>query len=468
MIWERLSGIRWLVLVQQITLAGILFWGLQDVFEHIGFTVPPDGLRQYAIYYVCVALGLLASGYLTSSWQHQLLDGDFVIANRQSMQQLALVCGFLAVYLVATKDIVISRFFLGIFLGLFYFMLLLSNRFLPGLTCRHLFSGARQENALIIGSIRGIENLMFWLEQKKRLGIHAVGICLREKTVEDVQDIPVLGTLENLETITRQHGITQVIVVNMQEFSDLVPRLMHLVETAGLRLLVQSNLEQLFKHSLIYLEDNGLQFVSLRQEPMENPLNRVFKRILDLAISGLVIGLILPPLTALIWIVQRFQSSGPLFYKQQRAGIQNITFSIYKFRSMHTDHGQVTRQATMDDERVYAFGRFMRRYSIDELPQFLNVWRGEMSVVGPRPHLAEHNDMFAKVMKNYHIRTYVKPGITGLAQVRGFRGEITRPSDIDHRLASDLYYIENWTVMLDLTIVLRTIWHVIFPPKQAY
>jgi putative colanic acid biosynthesis UDP-glucose lipid carrier transferase len=173
-------------------------------------------------------------------------------------------------------------------------------------------------------------------------------------------------------------------------------------------------------------------------------------------------------LTALIWIVQRFQSSGPLFYKQQRAGIQNITFSIYKFRSMHTDHGQVTRQATMDDERVYAFGRFMRRYSIDELPQFLNVWRGEMSVVGPRPHLAEHNDMFAKVMKNYHIRTYVKPGITGLAQVRGFRGEITRPSDIDHRLASDLYYIENWTVMLDLTIVLRTIWHVIFPPKQAY
>jgi len=127
----------------------------------------------------------------------------------------------------------------------------------------------------------------------------------------------------------------------------------------------------------------------------------------------------------------------------------------------------LTRQATAGDARVFPAGRWLRRFSLDEMPQFLNVLRGEMSVVGPRPHLVEHNLHFAEVLSSYPLRTFIKPGITGLAQVRGFRGEARTREDISARLQSDLVYLENWSLSLDLGIILRTLWQMIRPPRTA-
>jgi len=166
-------------------------------------------------------------------------------------------------------------------------------------------------------------------------------------------------------------------------------------------------------------------------------------------------------------LIQRFQSPGRVFYRQTRAGIQNHQFEILKFRTMHENNPDVARQATQGDERVYPAGRWLRRLSLDEVPQFLNVLRGDMSVTGPRPHLIEHNAQFAEQMSNYHIRTLVKPGITGLAQVRGFRGAAS-PEEIARRLESDISYLENWRLALDISIILRTIWQMIFPPRSAF
>jgi putative colanic acid biosynthesis UDP-glucose lipid carrier transferase len=157
-----------------------------------------------------------------------------------------------------------------------------------------------------------------------------------------------------------------------------------------------------------------------------------------------------------------------LVYVQKRAGLQNKTFAIYKFRTMHVAHGQEVKQATAHDSRIYPAGLCFRRFSIDELPQFLNVLRGEMSVVGPRPHMIEHNDSFARLMNNYHVRTFVKPGITGLAQVRGFRGETKTDQDLQARIRCDIEYIENWSLALDIMILLRTGHQVLFPPRTAY
>jgi len=166
-------------------------------------------------------------------------------------------------------------------------------------------------------------------------------------------------------------------------------------------------------------------------------------------------------------LVQAFQSPGPLLYRQTRAGIQNQKFEILKFRTMHTRNNDEARQAATDDPRIFPAGRFLRRFSIDEIPQFLNVIDGSMSVVGPRPHMVEHNDKFAELLSNYHIRAFVKPGMTGLAQVRGFRGESATREEIAARLQSDLVYLENWSLILDVSIILRTIRHLIFPPKKA-
>jgi putative colanic acid biosynthesis UDP-glucose lipid carrier transferase len=134
---------------------------------------------------------------------------------------------------------------------------------------------------------------------------------------------------------------------------------------------------------------------------------------------------------------------------------------------MRVDSGNVTRQASARDERIFPAGRWLRRFSLDEMPQFLNVLRGEMSIVGPRPHLVEHNRLFAEVLDGYHFRTFIKPGITGLAQVRGFRGEARTREDLAARLKSDMLYLENWSLGLDLAIIARTIWQMFRPPKTA-
>jgi lipopolysaccharide/colanic/teichoic acid biosynthesis glycosyltransferase len=201
---------------------------------------------------------------------------------------------------------------------------------------------------------------------------------------------------------------------------------------------------------------------------LENPLNRFFKRAIDIAISLPVILFVFPFLTAIVWIAQRLQSPGPLFHVQTRAGMQNRQFKIYKFRTMRPDHEEVTRQARDGDERIYPLGKWFRKLSIDEVPQFWNVLLGDMSIVGPRPHLIEHNKQFSQLMSNYHVRAFVKPGITGLAQVRGFRGEARNSSDIENRVACDIEYLENWNLSLECGIILRTFVQLVIPPRSAY
>jgi putative colanic acid biosynthesis UDP-glucose lipid carrier transferase len=178
--------------------------------------------------------------------------------------------------------------------------------------------------------------------------------------------------------------------------------------------------------------------------------------------------LVFPVLTVIVWIAQRIQSPGPLLHVQTRAGLQNRRFKIYKFRTMHTGNGDIARQARDGDDRVYSFGRWFRKLSIDEVPQFWNVLRGDMSIVGPRPHLIEHNQQFSELMANYHVRAFVKPGITGLAQVRGFRGEARSESDIAHRVECDIEYLENWNLSLECGIIIRTFFHLLVPPRTAY
>jgi lipopolysaccharide/colanic/teichoic acid biosynthesis glycosyltransferase len=217
-----------------------------------------------------------------------------------------------------------------------------------------------------------------------------------------------------------------------------------------------------------HFEDDGFRFIGLREEPLENPLNRCCKRLIDLAIALPVMTLVFPPLAVIVAIAQRLQSPGPLFHVQIRAGIQNRQFKILKFRTMRPDHEEVSRQASDGDERVYPIGKWFRKLSIDEVPQFWNVLLGDMSIVGPRPHLIEHNNQFSQLMANYHVRTFVKPGITGLAQVRGFRGEARNNADIQNRVACDIEYLENWNLSLECGIILRTFAHLISPPRSAY
>jgi len=180
---------------------------------------------------------------------------------------------------------------------------------------------------------------------------------------------------------------------------------------------------------------------------------------------------ILPVLMLWVWVFQRLQAPGHLFFLQERTGYGQRYFKILKFRTMYDiscTAEKESHQARRGDARIYPFGRFLRSTSLDEVPQFINVLRGEMSIIGPRPHLVAHDRQFSEMMKGYRTRFFVKPGITGLAQCHGVRGEIKDSSMLVQRIELDITYVNSWSIWLDFIIIIKTAWHMVFPPKTAY
>jgi len=208
--------------------------------------------------------------------------------------------------------------------------------------------------------------------------------------------------------------------------------------------------------------------LSLREIPFEDPINKIVKRIFDIVFAALIIIFVLSWLTPLIAILIKLESRGSVFFKQSRNGINYKEFDCYKFRSMTPNKDANLFQATRGDQRITKIGKFIRKTSVDELPQFFNVLFGDMSVVGPRPHMVSHTDMYAKRIDKFMVRHFVKPGITGMAQVKGFRGEIETDKDIINRVKYDIFYIENWSLLLDLKIIFQTFFNAVKGEEKAY
>lgn len=202
-------------------------------------------------------------------------------------------------------------------------------------------------------------------------------------------------------------------------------------------------------------------------EPLLNPANRIIKRVFDI-VTSLCVCVFLLPITLVVGIIIKLQSPGPIFFKQGRTGLDGTTFKCIKFRSMHVNKDSDNLQATKNDPRKFAFGNFMRKANIDELPQFFNVLKGDMSIVGPRPHMLHHTELYGKLIDKYMVRHFCKPGITGWAQVTGYRGETQELWQMEERVKRDIWYIENWSFALDLRIMWLTAKSVFIHDKHAY
>ncbi|MCB0444711.1 MAG: undecaprenyl-phosphate glucose phosphotransferase [Gelidibacter sp.] len=226
--------------------------------------------------------------------------------------------------------------------------------------------------------------------------------------------------------------------------------------------------KDIYSKKLKYEYYDYIPILSLRIIPLEDSINTIIKRSFDILFSSLVIIFILSWLTPLIAILIKLESKGPVFFKQSRNGFNYKEFDCYKFRSMTPNKDANLYQATRGDQRVTKMGKFIRKTSIDELPQFFNVLFGDMSVVGPRPHMVSHTNMYAKRIDKFMVRHLVKPGITGLAQISGFRGEVETDKDIIGRVKYDIFYIENWSLLLDLKIILKTFINAVKGEEKAY
>ena len=212
---------------------------------------------------------------------------------------------------------------------------------------------------------------------------------------------------------------------------------------------------------------DDLEVYTAYENPLQNSLNRAKKRAFDLL---LVLVFLIPTLLILpfVWIMIKIQSPGPIFFKQMRTGLDGQAFCLYKFRSMHVNKEADQLQATKDDPRKYPFGNFMRKTNLDEVPQIYNILKGDMSVVGPRPHMLAHTTQYSQLIDKYMVRHFVKPGVTGWAQVMGFRGETKELSEMEGRVRRDIWYMEHWSIWLDIRIVWMTLKTFFVHDKKAY
>jgi putative colanic acid biosynthesis UDP-glucose lipid carrier transferase len=211
-----------------------------------------------------------------------------------------------------------------------------------------------------------------------------------------------------------------------------------------------------------------LPIISLRTIPLDKEINTRLKHFFDVVFSLFVILTVLSWLTPILGLLIKLESRGPVFFKQRRNGLNYKEFYCYKFRSMRLNSEADLEQVQKNDPRVTKFGKILRKFSLDELPQFFNVVLGDMSVVGPRPHMVSHTEMYAKSVDKFMVRHFIKPGITGLAQINGCRGEVENEKDIVNRVKFDIFYIENWSILLDLRIIYKTVINVISGEEKAY
>jgi putative colanic acid biosynthesis UDP-glucose lipid carrier transferase len=212
---------------------------------------------------------------------------------------------------------------------------------------------------------------------------------------------------------------------------------------------------------------DDIEVFTTLENPLQNSMNKVVKRMFDFVLSFFSLFFILLAFP-LIWLIIKIQSPGPVFFTQERTGQDGKSFRIYKFRSMYINQCADQLQTTRDDPRKFPFGDFMRKTSIDELPQFWNVLKGDMSIVGPRPHMLAHTEMYSHLTNKYMVRHFVKPGITGWAQVNGFRGETKELWQMEGRIKRDIWYMENWSIWLDIRIVWLTLQLMFRHDSHAY
>jgi putative colanic acid biosysnthesis UDP-glucose lipid carrier transferase len=368
----------------------------------------------------------------------------------------------------ATLNITKSFLFSRTYLTYSYILLIILIGFwrvgLTYLLKFHRLRGGNYKKVIIAGYGKGPMQLKKFFEMHPDNGYRFLGFF---------DDNPknghkVLGSVNDIENFVLEKEVDEIYCSPYELSGAQVTRLIDFSEENLIRLkfLPESNLIQARKMQVDFYD--LLPIMVLRPIPLDDLLNQFIKRAFDIVFSAAIIVFILSWLVPLISILIKLDSPGPIFFIQKRNGRGNQPFGCLKFRSMRLNDDSETKQATKNDERITKLGRFLRKTSIDELPQFFNVLVGDMSVVGPRPHPIKLNENYRSLIDRYMSRHLIKPGVTGLAQVMGYRGETSEPHQMKSRIKMDIFYVEHWTFWLDIKLIFLTIFKAFKGDKNAY
>lgn len=327
--------------------------------------------------------------------------------------------------------------------------------------------GYNFKKVIIVGAGKNGMELYRVMKDDLAYGFHMMGFFDDNYSLKD--SIPnYLGMTYEVEDYALKNEIDEIYCTLPGTQDDKMLRMLNFAEKNMIRFYIVPEFYRNVKKSLVMEVMESVPLLTVRREPLQAAYNRALKRVFDIVFSLFILLTIYPLLYIIIGILIKATSPGPILFKQKRTGLYGHEFECYKFRTMRVNSEADTMQAQKDDPRKTRLGDFLRRTNLDEFPQFVNVLVGDMSVVGPRPHMLKHTEQYSSIIDKYMIRHLVKPGVTGWAQVTGYRGETKTLEQMEGRVKRDVWYIENWSFFLDLKIIVVTIINMFRGEKNAY
>ncbi len=363
-----------------------------------------------------------------------------------------------------------SKFVL-VFANILTFLAILSKYAIRKKIHAYLNKGIFYDHVLLVGSTKAAEEFIDAVKKYYYYGYKCIGYIDDQDQLK--KECTYLGNLNDLHTILRTTEIDEVFIALPTGENEKIQNCIAICDGLNVKVRILPNLSE-FTSSSIYINNIGLlPVVNVGDLPLDKRENRLLKRIFDIVFSLLFFILLGSFIFPLLAIIIKLSSKGPIFFKQERWGLNNKRITCYKFRSMYKESSEIDeegnfQQAFKDDPRITLIGKILRKTNMDELPQFWNVLIGNMSVVGPRPHPTQLNIQSMELVDNYMLRHMVIPGITGLAQVNGCRGETRTTEDMQKRVNFDLYYIQRWNFWLDLQIIIQTVINIFRGDQNAY
>lgn len=328
--------------------------------------------------------------------------------------------------------------------------------------------GGNSRTAVYMGSTENMTELYHEMINDPTSGYRVIGYFDSVPNENFPASCPYLGKPEETIDYLKQHRVEQLYCSLPSSMGNCILPVINYCENNLVHFYSVPNVRNYLHHRMSFGLIGSVPILRLHEEPLSSFENRLVKRTFDFFFSLLFLCTLFPVIFLIVSAVIKITSPGPIFFKQKRNGLNGKEFWCYKFRSMKVNKDADKIQATLNDPRKTKFGNFMRKTNIDELPQFINVLLGDMSIVGPRPHMLKHTAEYSQLINKYMVRHFIKPGITGWAQVTGFRGETRELSQMEGRVKADIWYMEHWTFMLDLYIIYKTVANALHKDKQAY
>lgn len=347
-------------------------------------------------------------------------------------------------------------------------VLIIGSRVLYKLILKYFeFTGFDKRRVIIIGATGSGRALHEFFKTHVSAGYQFNGFFDDERPEGEFFSTRMRGTLKAVKTFCLRERIDEIYFTLPLTHKDLLDDLLKFADANFIYFRVAPDFGKVLQGKCNFFLMNSIPVLTARKEPLRISFNAALKRTFDVVFSLAVICLIFPFLLPVIALAIRLDSEGPIIFKQLRPGKRNKLFDCYKFRTMRVNNNPEL-QATRDDARITRVGRFLRKTNLDELPQFFNVLLGNMSVVGPRPNMVSQLEQYSKTIDMYGVRHFITPGITGYAQVNGFRGETKEHELMEKRVKYDVLYLENWSLSLDIKIILLTIWNMLKGDRNAY